>query len=101
MRLRICTWDFVEILTTRAAEGIAEVGRALQLDRNLAYAHFAIGMAKVFMGRAEETNAHIVEALCLSPRDTLAYVWMSTAGLAKLHLGSRASGRVVSTGGRG
>ena len=78
----------VEILTKRAAEGIAECEHALQLDRNLAFAHFAIGLAKVFMGRAEETEAHVVEALRLSPRDTLAYVWMSTAGLAKLHLGS-------------
>ena len=40
------------------------------------------------MGRAEETEAHVVEALRLSPRDTLAYIWMSSAGLAKLHLGS-------------
>jgi TolB-like protein len=78
----------VEILTKRAAEGIAECEHALQLDRNLAFAHFAIGLAKVFMGRAEETEAHVVESLRLSPRDTLAYVWMSTAGLAKLHLGS-------------
>jgi TolB-like protein len=78
----------VEILTKRAAEGIAECEHALALDRNLAFAHFAIGLAKVFMGRAEETEAHVVESLRLSPRDTLAYVWMSTAGLAKLHLGS-------------
>jgi TolB-like protein/class 3 adenylate cyclase len=78
----------VEILTNRAAEGIAECEHALQLDRNLAVAHFVIGMAKVFMGRAEETEAHGVEALRLSPRDTLAYVWMTVVGLAKLHLGS-------------
>ena len=81
-------FGIVEIYTKRAAEGIAECEHALQLDRNLAFAHFAIGLAKVFMGRAEETEAHVVEALRLSPRDTLAYVWMSTTGLAKLHLGS-------------
>ena len=40
------------------------------------------------MGRAEETEAHIAEALRLSPRDTIAYIWMSTAGSAKLQLGS-------------
>ena len=44
-------------------------------------------MAKVFIGRAEETEAHIAEALRLSPRDTAAYIWMYFAGLAKLHLG--------------
>ena len=40
------------------------------------------------IGRAEETEAHIAEALRLSPRDTLAHIWMTTAGVAKLHLGS-------------
>jgi TolB-like protein/class 3 adenylate cyclase len=79
---------FVEIVTKRAADGIAECEHALQLDRNLAGAHFAIGLAKVFIGRAEETEAHIAEALRLSPRDTIAYIWMTTAGSAKLHLGS-------------
>jgi TolB-like protein len=79
---------FVEIVTKRAAEGIAECEHALQLDRNLAAAHFSIGLAKVFIGRAEETEAHIAEALRLSPRDTMAYIWMTTAGSAKLHLGS-------------
>ena len=78
----------VHILTKRAAEGIAECEHALQLDRNLAVPHFAIGLAKVFLGRAEETEAHIAEALRLSPRDTTAYIWMTVAGSAKLHLGS-------------
>ena len=40
------------------------------------------------IGRAEETEAHIAEALRLSPRDTLAHIWMTDAGVAKLHLGS-------------
>jgi tetratricopeptide (TPR) repeat protein len=40
------------------------------------------------IGRAEETEAHVAEALRLSPRDTLAYIWMTHAGAAKLHLGS-------------
>jgi tetratricopeptide (TPR) repeat protein len=78
---------FVDILTKRAAEGIAESEHALQLNRNLAGSHFAIGLAKVFIGRAEETEAHIAEALRLSPRDMMAYIWMTTAGTAKLHLG--------------
>jgi tetratricopeptide (TPR) repeat protein len=33
-------------------------------------------------------SAHIAEALRLSPRDTMAYIWMTTAGSAKLYLGS-------------
>ena len=78
----------VDILTKRAAEGIAECEHALALDRNLADAHAFIGFGKIFIGRAEETEAHIGEALRLSPRDTKAYIWMNMAGMAKLHLGS-------------
>jgi tetratricopeptide (TPR) repeat protein len=78
----------VKVLTKRAAEGIAECEHALELDRNLAHAHSNIAFGKIFIGRAEETEAYILEALRLSPRDKNAYIWMNTAGLAKLHLGS-------------
>ena len=78
----------VDIMTKRAAEGIAECEHALALDRNLASAHSIIGSGKVCIGRAEETEAHIGEALRLSPRDTSAHIWMGVAGLAKLHIGS-------------
>jgi TolB-like protein/class 3 adenylate cyclase len=78
----------VDIWTRRATEGIAECQHALELDRNLASAHATIGLGKIYIGRAEETEAHIAEALRLSPRDTLAYAWMTNAGIAKNHLGS-------------
>jgi TolB-like protein len=78
---------FVYIYTERAAEGIAKCEHALALDRNLAHAHAYVGIGKIFIGRAEETESHIAEALRLSPRDTLAYVWMAPAGTAKRHLG--------------
>jgi TolB-like protein/class 3 adenylate cyclase/Tfp pilus assembly protein PilF len=78
----------VEILTKRGAQGIAECEHALELDRNLAAAHASIGLGKVLIGRAEESETRVVEALRLSPRDTLAYVWMSFAGTAKHHLSS-------------
>jgi TolB-like protein/class 3 adenylate cyclase/tetratricopeptide (TPR) repeat protein len=79
---------FIDILTKRAARGIAECEHALALDRNLASAHSIIGYGKIYIGRAEETEAHIVEALRLSPRDTRAYLWMTNAGNAKNQLGS-------------
>ena len=60
----------------------------MALDRNLAHAHNIIGLGKLCIGRAEETEAHVAEALRLSPRDTMAYLWMNVAGVAKLHLGS-------------
>jgi TolB-like protein/class 3 adenylate cyclase len=78
---------FIYIYTKRAARGIAECEHALALDRNLANAHASIGLGKIYVGRPEETEAHIAEALRLSPRDTLAYIWMYSAGLASYFLG--------------
>jgi TolB-like protein/class 3 adenylate cyclase len=78
---------FVYSMTKRAAEGVAECEHALALDRNLAQAHAFIGNTKTMIGRAEETEAHVVEALRLSPRDTLSYGWMFYAGAAKNYLG--------------
>jgi tetratricopeptide (TPR) repeat protein len=78
---------FVYILTKRAAQGIAECEYALALDRNLAAAHSIIGLGKIYIGRAKETEAHIVEALRFSPRDTMAYLWMNYAGIAKNYAG--------------
>ena len=43
-------------------------------------------MAKVFIGRAEEAEAHINEALRLSPCDTNAHVWLAIGAFAKLQL---------------
>ena len=78
----------VQIFTNRPLQGIAQCERALGLDRNLAMAHSYIGNAKICIGRGEETEAHVAEALRLSPRDTTAYVWMAGAGAAKLYLGA-------------
>ena len=78
---------YVEIVTKRAVEGIAKCEHALALDRNLALADAWIGLGKTYSGRPEETEGHIGDALRLSPRDMTAYIWMTNAGLAKLHLG--------------
>jgi TolB-like protein len=50
---------FIQILTNRATQGIAECARALALDHNLAIAHGWIGLAKMYIGSSEETEAHI------------------------------------------
>ena len=60
--------------------------QALVLDRNSAAAHGFIGYAKYLLGRGAETEQHIIEALRLSPRDTIAYVWMLWVGLSKAQL---------------
>ena len=80
----------VQMFTNRAVQGIGECEHALALNRNLADAHGCIGMAKYFVGRPEETEAHIFEALRLSPRDVYAYRWMLFAGIAKAQLGADA-----------
>jgi tetratricopeptide (TPR) repeat protein len=69
--------------SNRAAQGIAQCERALAL----AFAHAYIGVAKWFVGRGEETDAHIDEAFRLSPRDTFAYLWRGQSGIAKVFLG--------------
>jgi TolB-like protein len=76
------------IYTKRASQGIAECEHALALDRNLATAHAFIGLGKIFVGRAEETEAHVGEAARLSPRDSDAHAWKTFVGVAKLLLGS-------------
>jgi len=75
----------VQIRTNRVAKGIAECRQALALDRNLADAHAFIGLGKHVLGRDEEVEGHIQEALRLSPRDTRAFLWFMFVGMAKLH----------------
>jgi TolB-like protein len=81
---------FVQIFTDRAARGIAECERALALDRNLAEAHSWIGLANHVLGRSAQTEAHINEALRLSPRDSSGYRWMVAVGFSKLQLNANA-----------
>jgi TolB-like protein len=80
----------VYLLTNRAARGISECEQALAIDRNLAYAHGGIGLGKLYLGHAAETEGHVLRALRLSPRDLDAYQWMLFVGVAKVHLGSDA-----------
>jgi len=82
-----CLFGVVQIFTNRAIQGMAECERALELDRNLAQAYGWIGLAKSFIGRAEETEAHVLDAFRLSPRDNKTYDWMTMIGVAKGYLG--------------
>jgi TolB-like protein/Flp pilus assembly protein TadD len=81
-----CLLGVVQIFTKRAAQGIAECERALALDRNLATAYAWIGLGKCYLGRAEETEAYIMQAFRLSPRDNRAFTWMINAGVAQSYL---------------
>jgi TolB-like protein len=77
---------YICLMTARSTQAIAEAEQALALDRNMAAAHALIGFAKLNDGRAEETEPHILEALRLSPRDTVAWHWMFIAGVAMTYL---------------
>jgi tetratricopeptide (TPR) repeat protein len=63
------------------------VEEALAIDPNFAMARGFLGLAQRYIGRAEETEAHVLEALRLSPRDRLRYHWLFYAGAAKANLG--------------
>ncbi|MDA9475261.1 adenylate cyclase [Bradyrhizobium sp. CCBAU 65884] len=76
----------VLVATNHVAQGISECERALALDRNSAEAHAIIGDAKVFLGRGAETEAHMNEALRLSPCDMLAFRWLTMIAFAKLQI---------------
>jgi len=76
----------LHMYTKRAAQGIADCENALALDRNLAGAHALIGYAKFLIGRSAETEAHVNEALRLSPRDHFAHRWFLWVAIAKAHL---------------
>ena len=77
----------LRLQTNRADQGIAECERGLAIDRNHPHAHALIGVGKTFTGRYEETEAHVLEALRISPRDRRAGMWWMIAAGAKLLAG--------------
>ena len=87
--------------TKRAIQGIAEFERALALDPNRATAHGEIGLAKIFVGRAEETEAHESAAMRLSPRDSFAWLWLQFAGGASAPTRTRSRGSAVASNSTG
>jgi tetratricopeptide (TPR) repeat protein len=82
-----CAMGVLRMYSNRADQGIGQCERALAIDRNFAVAHGWLGMAKFFAGRNEETEAHILEAMRVSPRDTRLPYWMHYVGVAKFGAG--------------
>jgi TolB-like protein/class 3 adenylate cyclase/tetratricopeptide (TPR) repeat protein len=60
---------------------------AIALDRNLPWAHANAGFTKLMLGRGEETEADIGEAIRLSPRDPALSTWYRMMGVANVFLG--------------
>ena len=65
----------------------ASVELAITLDHNLAWAHADAGFIKVLLGRAEEAEADLNNAIRLSPRDPGLDRWIGLLGIADLFLG--------------
>lgn len=68
---------------------LREFELAIAIDRNLAVAHAYSGLMKFYLGRPVETEAHVAEAMRLSPRDPLLFHWHYIIGSAELYLGRR------------
>jgi TolB-like protein len=66
---------------------LRELELAITLDRNLAWAHADAGFLKVLLGRAEEAEADLTNAIRLSPRDPGLDRWHALLGIADLFLG--------------
>jgi TolB-like protein len=78
----------IVLFAMRAPErALREFEFAVSLEANLATAHAYLGLMKVFLGRARETRAHVAEAMRLSPRDPLLFLWHFFIGVADIHLG--------------
>jgi TolB-like protein/tetratricopeptide (TPR) repeat protein len=58
-----------------------------ELDPHHAAARAAAGLVRIYLGRPEETEAHVNAAIKLSPRDPRSHVWHGYAGIANLFLG--------------
>lgn len=75
------------------AEAIAEFRHAAELNPNYTLAHAELGRAKVEVGLAHETVAHIEDAIRLNPNEPYRAAWYYWAGLAEVHLGRYAQAR--------
>jgi TolB-like protein len=73
----------------RAPErAFCDIELAMSLDRDLPFVHMRAGWIKIFLGRAEETEGHLNDAMRLSPHDPLLGIWHANLGSAALHLGT-------------
>ncbi len=78
----------IVLYAMRAADrALREFEFALRLDNRLAAAHAYLGLMKVFLGRPGETRAHVAEAMRLSPRDPLLFLWHFYIGVADIQRG--------------
>ncbi len=64
-----CTLGRIRYLRREYPPAISELGTALELNPSLALAHYGLGAALVFSGKAADAVSHLESAIRLSPRD--------------------------------
>jgi TolB-like protein/DNA-binding SARP family transcriptional activator/pimeloyl-ACP methyl ester carboxylesterase len=79
-----CTLGRVHYLRREHELAIPELEIALELNPSFAWAHYGIGAALVFTGRAKEAIVHLRHAIRLSPRDP--YMGSFLVRMADAHL---------------
>ena len=76
----------------RLDEALAEMRKAVELNRNDAGAWGSIGYQLVLLGRFEEALQPLRHAIEISPRDPSLWVWRMWIGLRAVALGDDAEG---------
>lgn len=64
-----CTLGRIHYLRREHSEAVLELETALELNPSLALAHYGLGAAMTFSGRADEAIPHLENAIRLSPYD--------------------------------
>ncbi len=76
----------VSFLSGAPERTLRKCERAIGLDYNHAWAHALAGLSKIWLGRAEDTEAHVTKALRLNPREPQIFHWHLYLGIADLCL---------------
>ena len=76
----------ISFLSGAPERALRKCERAIGLDYNHAWAHALAGLAKIWLGRAEDTEAHVTKALRLNPREPQIFHWHLYLGKADLCL---------------
>jgi TolB-like protein len=77
----------VQFAAGEPGRALSECETAIGFNRNHASAHAWRGWMKVFLGRAQETEAHVAKAMRLVPRDPQVPNWHNFLGAANFFLG--------------
>ena len=72
------------LISTRRPDGALWSASEHSASIRVWQAHMPCRFAKYLIGKGEETECHVEEALRLSPLDSFAYLWMLFAGVAKI-----------------